>query len=140
MRWQCQSCFLCGHGDFLKPLEDFGVRCPAEFVSRLLPQGAWTRCSSCARAILRGTVTPDATGEKAERAASLTHTCQACGTSNRRLFRDLQVSVTERPNCKSMLFSSHTLRQSRSLVCIFPISANQKQVHSEYLTEPCTRV
>eukprot|EP00973_Karenia_brevis_P032478 4478677-Karenia_brevis.AAC.1 len=36
MRWQCQSCFLQGREDYAKPMADFGVRCPADFVSRLL--------------------------------------------------------------------------------------------------------
>ena len=37
----------------MKPMEDFNVRCPADFVSKLLPHGAWTRCSDCVRK-LRG--------------------------------------------------------------------------------------
>eukprot|EP00973_Karenia_brevis_P057432 7989888-Karenia_brevis.AAC.1 len=44
MRWQCQSCFLQGRDDYMKPMVNFGVRCPAEFVKRLLVQGAWSRC------------------------------------------------------------------------------------------------
>eukprot|EP00973_Karenia_brevis_P057433 7989889-Karenia_brevis.AAC.1 len=31
MRWQCQSCFLQGRDDHMKPMVDFGVRCPADF-------------------------------------------------------------------------------------------------------------
>ena len=32
----------------MKPVREFGVRKPSEFVTYLLPQGAWARCSSCA--------------------------------------------------------------------------------------------
>eukprot|EP00973_Karenia_brevis_P074133 10302968-Karenia_brevis.AAC.1 len=42
MRWQCQSCSLQGREDYAKPMADFGIRCPADFVARLLVQGAWT--------------------------------------------------------------------------------------------------
>eukprot|EP00973_Karenia_brevis_P067782 9430708-Karenia_brevis.AAC.1 len=51
MQWQCQSCFVQGREDRTKPMADFGVRCPADFVSRLLVQGAWSRCSLCSRAL-----------------------------------------------------------------------------------------
>ena len=32
----------------MKPVLEFGVRRPSEFLAHLLPQGAWARCSSCA--------------------------------------------------------------------------------------------
>ena len=32
----------------MKPVREFAVRTPSEFLTRLLPQGAWARCSSCA--------------------------------------------------------------------------------------------
>ena len=33
----------------MKPVREFGVRFPSEFLAHLLPQGAWARCSACAR-------------------------------------------------------------------------------------------
>ena len=51
MRWPCMSCMLSSdpsrNENFMKPFEDFGVRWAADFVTKLLPQGAWTRCQSC---------------------------------------------------------------------------------------------
>ena len=51
MRWPCKSCELSDdpsrNQNFMKPFQDFGVRCPADFITKLLPQGAWARCSSC---------------------------------------------------------------------------------------------
>ena len=51
MRWPCMSCYLSSdpsrNENFMKPFEDFGVRWAADFVTKLLPQGAWTRCQSC---------------------------------------------------------------------------------------------
>ena len=32
----------------MKPVREFNVSTPSEFLTRLLPQGAWARCSSCA--------------------------------------------------------------------------------------------
>ena len=32
----------------MKPVREFNVRTPSDFLTRLLPQGAWARCSSCA--------------------------------------------------------------------------------------------
>ena len=34
----------------MKRVRDFNVRTEADFVIRLLPQGAWTRCTSCSTA------------------------------------------------------------------------------------------
>eukprot|EP00973_Karenia_brevis_P066578 9255977-Karenia_brevis.AAC.1 len=63
-------------------MADFGVRCPADFVRRLLPQGAWSRCGLCSRA-LRDTAlaegNSDANASRAAAAADLTHPCPACG-------------------------------------------------------------
>ena len=42
-----QACFLAGKSDYMKPLVDFNVRTPSDFVARLLPQGAWARCAAC---------------------------------------------------------------------------------------------
>ena len=54
MRWPCKSCMLSDDPDkrehYMKTLPDFNVRCPADFVNLLLPQGSWTRCSACKRA------------------------------------------------------------------------------------------
>ena len=51
MRWPCMSCYLSSdpsrHDNFMKPFEDFGVRWASDFVTKLLPQGAWARCLSC---------------------------------------------------------------------------------------------
>ena len=51
MRWPCMSCYLSSdpsrNENFMKPFEDFGVRRATDFVTRLLPQGAWARCQSC---------------------------------------------------------------------------------------------
>ena len=43
-----QACRLSGKEDFMKPVREFNVRTPSDFLTRLLPQGAWARCSSCA--------------------------------------------------------------------------------------------
>ena len=47
MVWQCKSCLLSGNPDSMKPQKDFGVRNESDFVTRLLPQGSWARCTSC---------------------------------------------------------------------------------------------
>ena len=51
MRWPCMSCYLSSdpsrNENFMKPFEDFGVRPASDFVTWLLPQGAWARCQSC---------------------------------------------------------------------------------------------
>ena len=51
MRWTCKSCKLSDdpsrNQNYEKPLQDFGVRKPSDFVTKLLPQGAWARCNSC---------------------------------------------------------------------------------------------
>ena len=78
MHWRCQSCYLQGREDHTKPMAAFGVRCPADFVSRLLPQGAWARCGSCATAI-HAAVLQSRNSERQEEAAALTHVCSACG-------------------------------------------------------------
>ena len=46
-KWPCASCRLAGHDDFMKKIEDFGVRMAADFRDRLLPQGVWARCNRC---------------------------------------------------------------------------------------------
>ena len=51
MMWSCRSCELSDDPrrsqNFKKPLHCFNVRSPADFVNKLLPQGQWTRCTSC---------------------------------------------------------------------------------------------
>ena len=47
MVWQCKGCLLFGNPDFMKPQKDFGVRNESDFVTWLLPQGSWARCTSC---------------------------------------------------------------------------------------------
>ena len=51
MRWACMSCKLSDdpsrNQNFMKPYQDFGVRWASDFITRLLPQGAWARCISC---------------------------------------------------------------------------------------------
>ena len=51
MRWPCRSCMLSDdpgrNQNFMKPFEDFGVRRASDFITKLLPHGAWTRCISC---------------------------------------------------------------------------------------------
>ena len=51
MRWTCMSCKLSSdpsrNENYMKPLQDFGVRRASDFVTWLLPQGAWARCTSC---------------------------------------------------------------------------------------------
>ena len=71
MHWQCQACFLEGRADYMKPMLDFNVRCAADFVNKLLPQGAWTRCSRCIRKLRQEAI------EVAK--AARTHVCKACG-------------------------------------------------------------
>eukprot|EP00973_Karenia_brevis_P021350 2935364-Karenia_brevis.AAC.1 len=78
MRWQCQSCFLQGREDYMKPMADFGVRCPADFAKRLLVQGAWSRCGLCMRA--KRIETLAAFGASRQRAAAdVSHPCRVCG-------------------------------------------------------------
>ena len=71
MRWPCKSCMLSDdpsrNQHFMKPFQDFGVRRPSDFVERLLPQGAWTRCMSCQDEI-RGELGKEA-GEDANNAS-----------------------------------------------------------------------
>ena len=50
MHWPCRACRAAGREDFMQPMHDFGVRSPADFLNRLLPQGAWARCVQCSRA------------------------------------------------------------------------------------------
>ena len=51
MRWECMSCKLSSdpsrNQNFVKPYQDFGVRWASDFITKLLPQGAWARCMSC---------------------------------------------------------------------------------------------
>ena len=58
-------------------MADFGVRCPADFVTRLLVQGAWSRCSRCTSAI-RAERVQSRNRERQAEAATLTHVCRTC--------------------------------------------------------------
>ena len=53
MVWQCKGCLLSGSPDVMKPQKDFGVRNESDFVTWLLPQGSWTRCTSCSHKFRR---------------------------------------------------------------------------------------
>ena len=77
MHWQCRLCFLQGREDHTKSMEGFGVRCPADFVSQLLVQGAWARCGQCAAAARAERLSAYNLRLQAE--ASSSHKCQACG-------------------------------------------------------------
>ena len=67
MRWPCMSCYLSSdpsrNENFMKPFEDFGVRRAADFVTKLLPQGAWARCMSC-QDVRRGALGMELGGNK----------------------------------------------------------------------------
>eukprot|EP00973_Karenia_brevis_P022774 3134104-Karenia_brevis.AAC.1 len=63
-------------------MADFSVRCPADFVKRLLVQGAWSQCGLCTRAIRIERATENVAHANASRQralAHLTHPCRACG-------------------------------------------------------------
>ena len=49
MLWECKACRLMGEEAYMKPMEDFGVQSAFHFTHKLLPQGAWARCSRCSR-------------------------------------------------------------------------------------------
>ena len=74
MRWPCMSCYLSSdpsrNENFMKPFEDFGVRRAADFVTKLLPQGAWTRCQSC-QDVRRGAIGKERGGNKNNRQNNL---------------------------------------------------------------------
>eukprot|EP00973_Karenia_brevis_P047437 6586314-Karenia_brevis.AAC.1 len=80
MRWQCQSCFLQGREDYMKPMADFGVRCPGDFVKRLLVQGAWSRCGLCTRASRAEAFAERVSDVNRRRraAAAESHPCRSC--------------------------------------------------------------
>eukprot|EP00973_Karenia_brevis_P069335 9640608-Karenia_brevis.AAC.1 len=78
MHWQCQSCFVQGREDHSKPMAEFGVRCPADFVKRLLVQGAWSRCQLCTRAERFKTLN-DANEARRASAADAVRACRLCG-------------------------------------------------------------
>ena len=50
LKWPCMACQIAGSTDYMKKVEDFGVRKAADFRERPLPQGAWARCNRCSRA------------------------------------------------------------------------------------------
>ena len=45
--YRCAQCFLIGKPDDMKPAAAFGVAAPHEITSKILADGAWTRCLSC---------------------------------------------------------------------------------------------
>jgi hypothetical protein len=49
VKWPCMACQLAGDEDYVKKIEDFGVRNASDFRDWLLPQGAWARCTRCSR-------------------------------------------------------------------------------------------
>ena len=67
----------------MKPVREFGVRTPSEFLAHLLPQGAWARCSSCASR-RRGLLCAQQGGDNAtnalrrEIASAATQQCSQC--------------------------------------------------------------
>mgnify|MGYP003333708742 CR=1 FL=1 len=67
MTWPCKSCMLSDdpnrNQNFRKPLQDFGVRWASDFITKLLPQGAWARCISC-QDDRRGALGAELGGEK----------------------------------------------------------------------------
>ena len=82
MSWPCQSCYLQGREDHTQAMADFGVRCPGDFVARLLPQGAWSRCSRCtsaARAEKVRIAGGASNRERQDAATASTHVCGKCG-------------------------------------------------------------
>ena len=40
-------CYLLGEDDYMKPVQDFGVRRPSELLTNILAHGAWARCTAC---------------------------------------------------------------------------------------------
>eukprot|EP00973_Karenia_brevis_P040357 5576182-Karenia_brevis.AAC.1 len=63
-------------------MADFGVRCPADFVSRLIVQGAWSRCGLCARAARDEVLVARCSHANERRqaaAAEATQPCRSCG-------------------------------------------------------------
>eukprot|EP00973_Karenia_brevis_P079592 11042950-Karenia_brevis.AAC.1 len=63
-------------------MADFSVRCPADYLNRLLVQGAWSRCGLCTLAlrIERGVENcAHASASRKRAAEALTHPCRACG-------------------------------------------------------------
>ena len=45
--YRCAQCFLIRKPDDMKPAAAFGVAAPQEITSKILADGAWTRCLSC---------------------------------------------------------------------------------------------
>ena len=39
MPWECRACQMAGKDDYVKTMADFNVRCPNDFVTKLLPHG-----------------------------------------------------------------------------------------------------
>ena len=79
-----QACFLAGNSDYMKPLVDFNVRSSSDFVSRMLPQGAWARCAACNR-VRQGQLGDHAANVSRRLAASpAMHKCTSCNHTKTR--------------------------------------------------------
>ena len=47
--WRCAACELAGCENPRRSMEEFGIRDIYDFRNKLLPQGAWARCTRCSR-------------------------------------------------------------------------------------------
>ncbi len=45
--YMCTQCLLNGSPDYMKKAKEFGVTTPAELLTKILMDGAWTRCQKC---------------------------------------------------------------------------------------------
>ena len=89
MHWECARCRIEGQ-EFMLPMSAFGVRWEADFLARLLPQGAFAECIACGRTqrgVLKcgpagGNTNNEVNAERRERvAASLAYAClPSCGS------------------------------------------------------------
>ena len=86
MRYPCMGCRLkngddeddCDHW---KLLSEFGVRTRDDFVFKLLPHGAWSRCQACLAEIkgeLGGNTNNAVNEQRSREAAAKPLTCQVC--------------------------------------------------------------
>ena len=84
--YRCTACFLGTRRDCEKPPQSFGAFSPAEILTKIVEDGAWTRCLPC-REIANGKrrargagQLPDRTGaEEAPPDAGASRRCEQCG-------------------------------------------------------------